>query len=56
MMCGHEDQDRAANTKAPKAMVATMANIFEDIPTYFASRQPVTQCYMCHQGRISPEK
>jgi len=52
----HEDQDRAANTKQPKAMVAAMEKIFEDIPTYFAARQPVTQCYMCHQGHISPAK
>lgn len=52
----HEDQDRSANSRPPKAMVATMEKIFEDIPTYFASRQPLTQCYMCHQGHISPAK
>lgn len=50
----HEDTDRSANTKAPKAMVARMEKIFEDIPTYFATRQPLTQCYMCHQGSVRP--
>ncbi len=51
------EADRAANAKAPKAMVARMLPIFEEIPKYFDdSRRPVTQCYMCHQGKTRPER
>ena len=56
--CSHcHDTDRKLNTKAPKAMVAKMLPIFEDIPRHFdkAVRAPVTQCYMCHQGATRPE-
>ena len=56
--CAHcHDADRALNTKAPKAMVAKMMPIFDEIPKHFdqAIRAPVTQCYMCHQGRRKPE-
>src|SRR5262245_47514272 len=52
----HEATDRAANTKAAKAMVARMLPIFDAIPTYFDDRRrPVTQCFMCHQGHVKPE-
>ena len=57
--CAHcHEADRTLNTKAPKAMVAKMMPIFEEIPRHFdkAVRSPVTQCYMCHQGRIKPER
>lgn len=51
------EADRAANTKAPKTMVARMLPIFDEIPKYFGdSRKPVTQCYMCHQGKTKPER
>ena len=56
--CAHcHETDRTLNTKAPKAMVAKMMPIFEEIPKHFdkAVRMPVTQCFMCHQGRIKPE-
>lgn len=56
--CSHcHEPARAENTKAPKAMVARMLPIFEEIPKYFDdSRRPVTQCYMCHQGKVKPER
>jgi hypothetical protein len=51
----HEDRDRAADTKPPKAMVAKMLPIFDEIPKYFdTARKPTTQCYMCHQGHVKP--
>lgn len=57
--CAHcHEADRALNTKAPKAMVARMLPIFDEIPKHFdkAVRMPRTQCYMCHQGNVSPER
>jgi hypothetical protein len=57
--CSHcHEPDRALNTRAPKAMVAKMMPIFEEIPKHFdkARRAPVTQCYMCHQGKTRPER
>lgn len=57
--CSHcHEADRALNTKAPKAMVARMLSIFEEIPKHFdkAVRMPRTQCYMCHQGSVKPER
>ena len=56
--CSHcHESDRALNTKAPKLIVPTMNAIFEEIPKHFDdSRRPVTQCFMCHQGRIRPER
>ncbi len=55
--CSHcHETDRALNTKAPKAIVPKMTAIFEEIPKHFDdTRRPVTQCFMCHQGRIRPE-
>jgi hypothetical protein len=56
--CSHcHDADRGLNTKPAKAMVKDrMLAIFDEIPKHFDKvRTPVTQCYMCHQGRISPE-
>ena len=38
-------------------MVANMFPIFDEIPRYFTdTRQPVTQCFMCHQGKTKPER
>ncbi|MGQ0735963.1 MAG: photosynthetic reaction center cytochrome c subunit family protein [Acidobacteriota bacterium] len=57
--CSHcqEPGDWAAATKAPHAMVRRMAPILVEIPKHFdASRQPVTQCYMCHQGKTTPAR
>ena len=56
--CSHcHETDRALNTKGPKAMVATMLPIFAEIPKHFSKeRMPLTQCFMCHQGRARPER
>jgi hypothetical protein len=56
--CSHcHETDRALNTKAAKAIVAKMNAIFAEIPKHFDdTRRPVTQCYMCHQGRTRPER
>ncbi len=38
-------------------MVPKMLPIFEEIPKHFGKeRMPVTQCYMCHQGNVKPER
>lgn len=49
---------RSLKTKAPMAIVAKMLPIFAEIPKHFdeSVRAPVTQCYMCHQGKIKPER
>jgi hypothetical protein len=56
--CSHcHTANRADNTKPAKAMVARMSAIFDELPKYFdESRQPRTQCYMCHQGKVKPER
>lgn len=56
--CGHcHAENRADNTKPAWAMVTRMSAIFDDIPKYFEeARQPRTQCYMCHQGAVTPER
>ena len=56
--CSHcHETDRTLNTRAPKAMVAKMMPIFEEIPKHFdKARTPTTQCFMCHQGTAKPER
>ena len=56
--CEHcHDGDRALNTRAAKAMVARMLPVFDEIPRHFEkSRMPTTQCFMCHQGKLVPER
>jgi hypothetical protein len=56
--CAHcHEADRSLDTKPPKAMVARMLPVFEEIPKHFdLSRTPITQCYMCHQGKTTPER
>ncbi len=58
--CSHcHEADRALNTKATKALVKdTMLAIFDEIPKHFdkSVRMPQTQCYMCHQGKVKPER
>jgi hypothetical protein len=56
--CSHcHETDRALNTKAAKAMVPKMLAIFEEIPKHFdKSRTPTTQCFMCHQGSVTPQR
>lgn len=50
------ETDRTADTKAPKGMVRRMLPIFDEIPKHFDARRPMTQCFMCHQGRPKPER
>jgi hypothetical protein len=54
----HEAGSFSAPTRPAYAMVAKMLPIFEEIPKHFAdsARKPVTQCYMCHQGKRAPER
>jgi hypothetical protein len=53
----HEAGSFSAPGKPAHAMVAKMLPIFDEIPKHFdASRRPVTQCFMCHQGRRIPER
>jgi len=56
--CSHcHESDRALNTKPSKAMVAKMLTIFDEMAKYFdETRRPLTQCYMCHQGKVKPEQ
>lgn len=56
--CSHcHDTDRTVNTKPPKAIVPKMNAIFEEIPKHFDDkRRPVTQCFMCHQGKTRPQR
>lgn len=50
--------DWTAATKPQHQAVAAMSAIFEVIPRYFDAsvRTPLTQCYMCHQGRTVVER
>ena len=51
------EADRTANTMPAKTMVARMLPIFDEIPKHFEpSRVPVTQCFLCHQGKPTPER
>ncbi len=57
--CSHcHESDRALNTRPQKALVRDrMLPIFEEIPKHFSKeRMPTTQCFMCHQGRVKPER
>lgn len=58
--CSHcHESDRTVNTKPQKALVRdTMLPIFEEIPRHFdkAVRTPSTQCFMCHQGQVKPQR
>ena len=57
--CSHcHESERALNTKPAKAMVPKMLTIFEEMPKHFdkAQRMPSTQCFMCHQGQVTPQR
>ena len=44
-------------SKYQKLLTFRMLSLFEEIPTYFeASRQPNLQCFLCHQGKVKPER
>jgi hypothetical protein len=46
------------NTKPQKALVReNMLPIFDEVPKHFSTeRMPTTQCFMCHQGKVTPER
>ncbi len=45
------------DSKPQKAMAFKMIALFEEIPTYFdRERKPSLQCFMCHQGKVKPER
>jgi len=54
----HVDGDWKDASKPAHQTVQRMGRIFEVIPTFFDKnvRAPVTQCFMCHQGRVRVEK
>lgn len=53
----HEAGNWTATTRPAHAMVERMLPIFAEIPKHFdKSRMPSTQCYMCHQGKRTPER
>lgn len=53
----HVVGDWANDTKPPKTTALRMEELFDEIPRYFESeRQPSTQCFMCHQGKVKPER
>jgi len=52
------EADWKNGSKPAYRMVEAMLPIFDLIPTYFDKdvRMPQTQCFMCHQGRVKPER
>jgi hypothetical protein len=53
----HEPETWEASSKRGFEMVSRMLPIFDEIPRHFEkSRMPQTQCYMCHQGKVKPER
>jgi hypothetical protein len=53
----HEPEAWESSSKRAFAMVEKMLPIFDEIPRHFdKSRMPQTQCYMCHQGKVKPER
>jgi hypothetical protein len=54
----HVAGDFADGSRRGHQLVSRMNAIFQLIPQYFAgsSRQPSTQCYMCHQGSVHVER
>lgn len=53
----HVEGAWADDSKPAKSTVRVMSEIFTEIPKHFEpSRVPVTQCFMCHQGAVRPER
>ena len=48
----------AENGPPAMAMVARMQALFDEMPRYFSDspRKPLLQCYLCHQGAITPAR
>jgi hypothetical protein len=54
----HVNGNWADASRRAHQMVGRMARMFDLIPSYFegSARQPLTQCYMCHQGSVHVER
>jgi hypothetical protein len=54
----HIDGNWSDGSRRAHQMVRSMARMFVLIPSFFegSTRQPVTQCYMCHQGNVHVER
>lgn len=47
----------ADDSKPQKGIARRMLSLFDEIPTYFESaRMPNLQCFLCHQGKVKPER
>jgi Photosynthetic reaction centre cytochrome C subunit len=53
----HERGDWMKASKSAHAIARTMVGLFDELPTYFApERMPSFQCYLCHQGAVTPQR
>ena len=45
------------DSKPQKGLTFKMISLFEEMTTYFeAARMPRFQCFLCHQGKVKPER
>ena len=45
------------DSKYQKGLTFKMLSLFEEIPKYFEpARMPRLQCFLCHQGKVKPER
>jgi hypothetical protein len=45
------------DSKPTKGLTFKMISLFEEMPTYFDdARKPTFQCFLCHQGKVKPER
>ena len=45
------------DSRVQKGLTFKMNSLFEEIPTYFEpARMPSLQCFLCHQGKVKPER
>jgi hypothetical protein len=54
----HVDGNSSDGSRRAHQLVGRMTGMFTLIPSYFvgSARQPLTQCYMCHQGSVHVER
>jgi hypothetical protein len=46
-----------SDEKPAKVTARLMLHLFDEIPLYFdKGRQPIMQCFTCHQGSVKPER
>lgn len=45
------------DSKPQKGLTFKMISLFEEMTTYFeGARMPRFQCFLCHQGKVKPER